>query len=525
MTEKWSGWFWAILAVYLLGGFILYFPLRYQVNPDAISYLTIAKNYSRGYWMDAVNAYWSPLISWVIALFCRIPVDPLFIFKWYNLIVGMGGLFACNQLMQYLGIKSYSRNLFLSILAIIFLRFVFSVTTPDLTVTVLLLFFLPYWLTGKLLRKPLITGTWIALLYFAKAYNFFFVTGLLVFEVASLVVQKELPIKRILGNILLLYGVFFILASPWLWALHHKYGYFMLAGTAKFNHGAARYDNYAYMLRFVAPPHSHSVFAWEDPVLKSGFRDYSVFESRENFLFQLKIVWKNLLQFLTGATNTLLIVFIGTILMIVSYLIRIKELAGMPAIGKWLFKNEYFKIFAFSTLYISGYLLIFVEDRYVWTSVVLSVIAGAFLFDYFLSVDKRRWLYFALFLVLDIILAWHSLYSNFFKAPPHYKEIAIAEYRTSRRFISLPPEKKKMAKWPDDGGYTLFGSWYVAYFSEGSHYFSLPADISKANELIEGNGISIVFVPAGTEIPEGFVIKNWTKISDGIPESIIYQRP
>jgi hypothetical protein len=183
LNEKKPNWFWGIIIVYLLVGTILYFPLRYQINPDAICYLTIAKDYAHGYWSDAVNAYWSPLISWIIACFAWIPIDPLFIFKWYNLIVGAFGLAAVDRLMNYLQLKQITKFLFLSVAAIILLRLAFKVTTPDLTVTVLLLLFIPYWLEGRLLRQPVYTGLWLVLLYYAKAYNLFFVGVLIIFEV------------------------------------------------------------------------------------------------------------------------------------------------------------------------------------------------------------------------------------------------------------------------------------------------------------------------------------------------------
>jgi len=42
---------------------------RFAMNPDGISYIDIADAYSKGEWQDALNAYWSPLYSWIIALF------------------------------------------------------------------------------------------------------------------------------------------------------------------------------------------------------------------------------------------------------------------------------------------------------------------------------------------------------------------------------------------------------------------------------------------------------------------------
>ena len=41
---------------------------HYLVNADAMSYIDIAESYLRGDWNKAVNSYWSPLYSWLIAL-------------------------------------------------------------------------------------------------------------------------------------------------------------------------------------------------------------------------------------------------------------------------------------------------------------------------------------------------------------------------------------------------------------------------------------------------------------------------
>src|SRR3954454_685603 len=41
---------------------------RHSIYSDGISYVEIATAYARHDWANAVNAYWSPLFSWVIAL-------------------------------------------------------------------------------------------------------------------------------------------------------------------------------------------------------------------------------------------------------------------------------------------------------------------------------------------------------------------------------------------------------------------------------------------------------------------------
>lgn len=40
---------------------------RHLINPDGICYLDLAAAYQRGDWSAAVNAYWSPLYSWLLA--------------------------------------------------------------------------------------------------------------------------------------------------------------------------------------------------------------------------------------------------------------------------------------------------------------------------------------------------------------------------------------------------------------------------------------------------------------------------
>ena len=57
--------FWLITIV---TGFLQTWAARFYVSPDGNSYLDIASAYLRADWKNAVNAYWSPLFSWLLAL-------------------------------------------------------------------------------------------------------------------------------------------------------------------------------------------------------------------------------------------------------------------------------------------------------------------------------------------------------------------------------------------------------------------------------------------------------------------------
>src|SRR5688500_8383328 len=57
--------FW--LVAILLGG-LQAWQGRYPIDADGVSYLDIADAYMRGDWRNAINAYWSPLYSWILGL-------------------------------------------------------------------------------------------------------------------------------------------------------------------------------------------------------------------------------------------------------------------------------------------------------------------------------------------------------------------------------------------------------------------------------------------------------------------------
>ena len=41
---------------------------RHNMNADGMSYLDLADAWREGRWAEAINAYWSPLYSWLLAV-------------------------------------------------------------------------------------------------------------------------------------------------------------------------------------------------------------------------------------------------------------------------------------------------------------------------------------------------------------------------------------------------------------------------------------------------------------------------
>ena len=55
-----------VLALIL--GLLNFWTTRFAVSSDGISYMEIGRKYADGDWKGAVNAYWSPLYSWILAV-------------------------------------------------------------------------------------------------------------------------------------------------------------------------------------------------------------------------------------------------------------------------------------------------------------------------------------------------------------------------------------------------------------------------------------------------------------------------
>jgi hypothetical protein len=65
----------ALLLVASLLIAVIAFRTRLEMtNIDGISYMSIAKQYAEWHWADAVNGYWSPMVSWLMAPFIAVGV-------------------------------------------------------------------------------------------------------------------------------------------------------------------------------------------------------------------------------------------------------------------------------------------------------------------------------------------------------------------------------------------------------------------------------------------------------------------
>ena len=94
-----------ILAAVIFVSLAMTFMSSFQfwINTDATAYLSIARQYLAGEFSRAVNAYWGPLLSWLMVPLLATGVAPLMAARVVELAAGLATLFAMRWLALRLG--------------------------------------------------------------------------------------------------------------------------------------------------------------------------------------------------------------------------------------------------------------------------------------------------------------------------------------------------------------------------------------------------------------------------------------
>src|SRR3954469_3097913 len=91
-----------VLSLYFLIALPLLWQYLYEVDPDSLAYLTIARQYAGLHLRDAINAYWSPLYSWLMLPFVVCGIGALPAAKIISVAAGAGTLWAADRVARHL---------------------------------------------------------------------------------------------------------------------------------------------------------------------------------------------------------------------------------------------------------------------------------------------------------------------------------------------------------------------------------------------------------------------------------------
>ena len=499
-----------VLTVYSILALILITFFQYNVGGDGSSYISIAHYYATGNWNDAINGYWSPLYSWLIAPFLLSGYNPfqaVIISRVISLVTGFFTIIAVNRFIQIYELEIWVKRAVLVSLLPIILFFALSRATPDLLVTCILVFYFTIIFNPKYpdkFSRGGSSGFIGGLGYLAKSYIFpFFLVHFTVFNLIHYFQNRK---SSVLKNFALGLAVFFVISGLWVGNISQKYDKFTIGTATDYNHeivGPKYQEHPIYFLGLIKPPTEKAVSIWEEPSTIK-LEDWSPLQSPEYFHFQLKVFWKNI----TRSIAFMEYFSILSILILIVSLILV-------------FKTEFDKIrnnliYLLTTIliYTGGYCLIFVEIRYLWPVCILLLVTGFYLLH---SLHETRIINSKLKNVLLIILM-----VSFVVTPT----IELVSYVGSDNQIPTLSSNLKN-DYQIKGNIASNDMWAetlsISYYLE-SRYFGLTKNSSQASleEELESNNIDYYFQ---WSVPDELTLSNYQEITGNRIKNLkIYSR-
>jgi hypothetical protein len=362
----------AICSYFVFG--LLLLPLyRYQINPDGISYISIAQKYLSGDFRNVVNGHWSPVFSWLLVPWLASGVDPLFAAKLLNLCIGVVTFFAMHRICVLFDLCCKVRIAVNLSLVPVLLYFAYHQITPDLLLTCMLLFyfndlFSKQYVSGKMGVHVGVLG---GICYLVKSYclPFFLTHFTLINMLYFLQCGDSDERKKVLYNYVAGILVFACISGVWIGLLSKKYGEFTTTTQTAHNYQAISPEP-PELYFFIPPPNDTAISVWEDPYVRIKKISWTPFKSLGAFKHWIKYGIRNIepsVRMIAGFS-------VFSFLLCVGYFVwRLLKPCN-------LFADRLFS-FAFlsAVLYAGGYCFILIDERYIWVVCLLAMLTGGYL--------------------------------------------------------------------------------------------------------------------------------------------------
>lgn len=390
------------VVVFLATGAIFLPHYQYRINADATAYVTLARHYLAHRWDAAINAYWGPLLAWLLAAGLKTGLAPLLAARVVGLVIGFVGLFAVAAAGRALGLRPMWAHATALAMAVPLAGYALVLVTPDLLLAVLLLFYAATVLSDRYRGGPyrgLLAGLLGGLAYLAKSYAFpFFVAHFVAINIlhavrgwrdrrrarvgeagvaASPTPAPAPPRSFVLRNFVAGLLVFAVIAGTWVLLLHGACGVWTIGTSGARTHAIVGPDIYPddpLFDRLLPPPTTQGVSCWDDPtgwwsdpaapIRLSAWQPWASPENRAHQWLLVQANGKAMswdIACFTPLGVIALVILIGAIFS--RGVGQIRRVA-LPLVGT-------------VALFAAGYLLVWYEIRYLWFVVALLVLAGA----------------------------------------------------------------------------------------------------------------------------------------------------
>ena len=380
-------------------GLLVLYWQWFSIDADGIAYTDIAMKWGAGLYGQAVNAFWSPLWSWLLIPLLRIIGHPHISIRLLQFMLLLMGLRLWKKWVTQMAHPENQSGSLMRFIGGLNLACLSQVCSgPD---------FLACILTVEFCRKLIIQkpsfftlGLWLALLYYTQMYLLFFgVLALISVWFYRFYFNKEqlftLPsILKLAGTAILAAFIIF----PWSNALHKKYKKWMM-GSSQHYHSIYQFAGGTEPAwknaGLVAPPDEHSTFLWTDITKRIGdFRS----RIKQNNKGKTAILSYNLLKTLRMLAISACAGFLAIL-----FFWRVRKKLSPEQ------KDRIVLHVLFAALYVGGYLLLLPEQRHLWP--VFMILSGLTMcLPRPVLPIKNKYVY---ALALCCIILPHSIYSAF----------------------------------------------------------------------------------------------------------------
>lgn len=352
---------------------VLGFPLfRYLIAPDPISYISIARHYVAGDWADAINTYWSPLVSWLMSPLILAGIPGLIAIKIVTVLGGAAALFATMQLARGFELSRWVETAVSCTAALMIAAYSLLDNGPDVFVIAIVLFYFSLvfdsrdWSSRK---AAILCGVLGALGFYTKAYLFcFFLAHFTAMAALHYFRSRRASRRQIVSYYLTGLAVFLVGCVPWLIAMRAKTGHLDLGTTGAWNERMVgpQSPGYAQYYGLITPPNPQAVSMWESPSPNL----LPAWHPLGSPKYELRLIFHNLKWLRTFLLDLSLLSFAAVLAYIVWGLSE-----GAQARYWWPC------ILATLLILPAGYLLITIEERYLWPGFLVILLSGAVAVD------------------------------------------------------------------------------------------------------------------------------------------------
>lgn len=270
------------------------------MNTDAVAYLRIARYYADGNFNLAVNSYWGPLFSWLVAPLLLIGLDPLIAARIVMAISAIIFYFACDHFFKRCSVKEEWGAAGRLVAGVASLIWSVQQITPDLLMSGFLTL-----AASKIIPDNresngynwLFTGIFSGLAFLTKPVAFPISIMFVGLFLAIVFVCERHKFFSALKAAIKITVVFLVIAIPWITAVSMKYGKFTITSSAIIAHAVVGPELKEHVHPFATQfhkPQDGRITAWEDPTVLP-YKYWSPISSLSNFLYQLKLIGRNLL--------------------------------------------------------------------------------------------------------------------------------------------------------------------------------------------------------------------------------------